>query len=113
MVRLANARRPRESMTLTAYLDEFAPNKTAAEAWLVARRWPDGVRCAHCESALIGERKNRRPQLYWCHDCRRYFSLKTHTLFFACLAVELSDLGRCGVFDAHEPERGGQRQAGG
>ena len=77
MVRLADARRPREGMTLTQFLDEFAPDEVAAEAWLVGRRWPDGVRCAHCDSAHIAERVNRRPQPYWCHDCRRYFSVKT------------------------------------
>ena len=77
MVRLADARRPREGMTLTQFLDEFAPDELAAEAWLVGRRWPDGVRCAHCDSAHIAERVNRRPQPYWCHDCRRYFSVKT------------------------------------
>ena len=38
MVRLADARHPREGMTLAQFLDEFAPDEVAAEAWLVARR---------------------------------------------------------------------------
>ncbi len=62
MVRLADARRPREGMTLTQFLDEFAPDEVAAEALLVERRWPDGVRCADCDSAHIAEHVNRRPQ---------------------------------------------------
>ena len=80
MVRLADARRPREGITLTQFLEQVAPDEAAAEAWFVARRWPDGVRCAHCESTRIAERENRRPQPYWCHDCRRYFSVKTHSV---------------------------------
>ena len=76
MVRLADARRPREGMTLAQFRDEFAPDEAASEAWLIARRWPDGVRCAHCDSAHIAARANWRPQPYWCHDCHRYFSVK-------------------------------------
>ena len=77
MVRFADARHPREGMAPAQFLDEFAPDEVAPEAWLVERRWPDGVRCAHCVSAHIAERVSRRPQPYWCHDCRRYFSVKT------------------------------------
>ena len=73
MVRLADAHRPREGITLTALVDEFVPDELEAEAWLVARRWPDGVQCAHCDYTRIAERKNRRPQTHWCHDCRSYF----------------------------------------
>ena len=80
MVRLRDARRPRDGIPLTKFLDEFAPDERAAEAWLVARRWPDGVRCAHCDSIRIAERQNRRPQPYWCHDCRHYFSVKTNSV---------------------------------
>ena len=56
MVRLADARRPREGMPLGQFLAEFAPDEEAAEASLIKRRWPDGVRCAHCDSAHIAER---------------------------------------------------------
>ena len=78
MVRLADARRPREGIRLTQFLEQFVPGEDTAEAWFVARRWADGVCFAHCESTRITERKNRRPRPYWCHDCRRYFSVKTH-----------------------------------
>ena len=37
MVRLADARRPREGITLTQFLEQFAPDEEAAEAWLTAR----------------------------------------------------------------------------
>ena len=80
MLRLRNVRRPREGMTLAQFLDEFVPDETNAETWFVERRWPDGVDCPHCESAYVTERANRRPQPYWCHDCQRYFSVKTNSV---------------------------------
>ena len=80
MVRLADARRAREDRTLTPFLEEFAPDEMAAETWLISRRSPDSDRCAHRDSARIAERWNRRPQPCWCHDCPRYFSVKTHSV---------------------------------
>ena len=65
MIRLADARRPREGISLTQFLEQFAPDEKAAKASLVARRWPAGVRCAHRDSTRIAERQNRRPQPYW------------------------------------------------
>ena len=67
-------------MTLDQFFEQFAPDEAAAEAWPTKRRWPNGVRCAHCDSAHVAERKNRRPMPYWCRDCRRYFSVKTHSV---------------------------------
>ena len=80
MVRLADTRRPREGISLTQFLEQVAPDEAAAEAWFVPRRWPEGVRCAHCDATRIAERENRRPQPYWRQDCRRYFSVKTHSV---------------------------------
>ena len=80
MLRLWDTRRPRDGIPLTQFPDEFAPDEIAAEAWLVSRRWPEGVRCAHCAPTRIAVCVNRRPQPYWCHDCRRYFSVKTHSV---------------------------------
>ncbi len=80
MVRLRDARRPRQGMSLAQFLDDFAPDEAAAEAWFIDRRWPDGLRCAHCHSARVAERANRQPMPYWCRDCRRYFSVKTNSV---------------------------------
>ena len=77
MVGLADAQYPREGITLAQFLDEFAPDEAAAEAWLDAPCWSDGVRCVHRDAAHIATHDNRRPEPYWCHDCRRYFSMKT------------------------------------
>ncbi|MCY4096628.1 MAG: hypothetical protein OXG05_16075 [Gammaproteobacteria bacterium] len=53
MVRLADVRRPREGISLMRFLEQVAPDERTAEAWFVVRRWPDGVRCAHCDSTRI------------------------------------------------------------
>ena len=42
----------RKGITLAALFDMF-PDDEAAEAWFVKSRWPDGIRCAHCESDNI------------------------------------------------------------
>ena len=80
MVRLSDACGLRERILLILLLDEFAPDETATETWLVERRWPDRIRCAHCDSIKFAEPMTRRPQRHWCHDCRRYFSVKTHSV---------------------------------
>ena len=52
-----------------------------AEAWFIPRRWPNGVRCPHCDSYNITQRQNRKPQPFHCRDCRKYFSCKTGAVF--------------------------------
>lgn len=66
-------------MTLVEFFDRF-PNDEAAEAWFIEQRWPDGVRCAHCGAANVGERKNRKPRQWRCRECRKDFSVRTGTL---------------------------------
>ena len=52
-----------------------------AEAWFVARRWPEGIRCAHCESDRISARKsNRQTPQYHCKACGKNFTVKTGTI---------------------------------
>ena len=80
MVRLREASRPREGMSLAQLLHEFAHDEAAAEAWFVDRRWPEVVRCAHCDSERVADFANRRPMSFWCRDCRRYFSVNTHSI---------------------------------
>lgn len=52
-----------------------------AHAWFVARRWPDGIQCPHCEGFSITARKSTRktPQ-YHCNDCTANFTVKTKTI---------------------------------
>jgi len=48
-------------------------------------RWPDGVRCPHCESDQVVKRGRHNTyserQRYTCKDCQRQFDDLTHTVF--------------------------------
>ena len=35
-------------------LFQLFPDDAAAEEWFIANRWPDGLRCAPCESPNAG-----------------------------------------------------------
>ncbi len=51
-----------------------------AHAFAVAMRWPDGIRCVHCNSDRIG--KLVMPRRIWnCLDCRKQFTVKKNTIF--------------------------------
>ena len=52
----------------------------AAEAWFVARRWPEGIRCPYCGSDSVAVIANRKPMPYRCRACRQHFSVKTGTV---------------------------------
>ena len=62
-----------------AGLFELFPDDEAAEEWFVASRWPDGIRCAYCDSDNV--QASTHPQMpYHCRNCRRQFSAKTNTV---------------------------------
>ena len=62
--------------TAAIYLNDNAK----AEAWFESKRWPNGVRCPHCDGDSILERKDRKPQPYQCRACKRNFSVKVGTV---------------------------------
>lgn len=70
----------RKGISLKAIIKLFYDEEKANE-WFVERRWPDGIRCAYCESERISNRKSKRktPQ-YHCKDCGRNFTVKTNTI---------------------------------
>jgi transposase-like protein len=72
----------RDGITILEAARKFG-NEAEAEAWFIDRRWPNGVRCAHCNSADITVRENRKPMPFHCRTCRKYFSVKTGTLLHA------------------------------
>ena len=70
----------REGMTLVEAVQEFS-DAQKAEAWFVARRWPNGIRCPYCDCANISPRNNgRRTPAYRCNPCKRDFTVKTGTI---------------------------------
>ena len=70
----------RRGISLVKAVKEFGDD-VKAEAWLVAQRWPDGVRCPFCDGDAISPRKTTRktPQ-YRCRTCRKDFTVKTGTV---------------------------------
>ena len=70
----------RAGITLMGAAELFS-DRDRAEAWFVARRWPNGIRCPECGVATITKRKSGRltPQ-YHCTSCERNFTVKTGTI---------------------------------
>ena len=52
---------------------------TQAEAWLVGRRWPNGISCPICASADVVRAARRRPLPFRCRNCRRQFSVRSRS----------------------------------
>ena len=69
----------RSGITLAELMRRF-PDDATAEAWFVAERWPDGVRCAHCDSARVLSGAKHKTMPYRCRDCRKRFSVRTGTV---------------------------------
>ena len=66
----------RTGLTFAEFFRRF-PDDTAAAAWFESRRWPNGP---HCDSDRITSVASRRPMPYRCKDCRKHFSVMSHTV---------------------------------
>ena len=72
----------RKGITLVEAVQQFGDD-TAAEAWFVARRWPNGIKCVECDSDRIHTRKpnaRRKTSVFHCNDCKKDFTVKTGTI---------------------------------
>lgn len=80
MTQKAPAKSYRKGITLIEAVNRFGDD-AEAEAWFVARRWPNGIECPHCDSNAITNRKSKRktPQ-YHCNGCKANFTVKTGTI---------------------------------
>ena len=63
------AKRPKPVPQMTAaQFDAAFPDEEACKAYLVARRWPDGVHCPRCGNPKVYDLKSRR--WHWqCEQC--------------------------------------------
>ena len=68
----------REGISLMELFEMF-PDEETAEQWFEDCRWGSEVECPHCNSINVKERKSRKPQPYWCRDCRKTFSVRVGT----------------------------------
>ncbi len=59
---------------------EMYPDEKAAEQWFVSSRWPNGIRCPHCDSDRINERTSHPKMPYRCKDCHKFFSVKVDSV---------------------------------
>jgi transposase-like protein len=64
--------------TLREAIIYFADLDTSLN-FVVALRWPDGVRCVHCGAAAPMFLATRR--IWKCRECRKQFSVKIGTIF--------------------------------
>ena len=72
----------RKGLTLVQILRMF-PDDAIAEAWFVKTRWPNGVRCPHCDSDNIQSGASHPTMPFRCRKCRKRFSVKTGTVMQA------------------------------
>ena len=65
----------------------FFADEDRAHEFFVNMRWPDGVRCAHCDSENVGglvrsQTKSGKIRRVWnCKNCRTQFTVKIGTVF--------------------------------
>jgi len=75
--------KPVSELTTKRFDDPF-PNEDACKAYLVGRRWPEGVRCARCGNADVYPVKNK-PFRWQCTKCANaggyQFSVLVGTIF--------------------------------
>ncbi len=80
MTQKAPGKAYRKGITLIEAVNKFGDD-AEAEAWFVARRWPNGIRCVYCDSDAITNRKsNRKTPQYHCNGCKSNFTVKTGTV---------------------------------
>ena len=79
MAQNAPGKHYRKGITLMELLEMF-PDDNTAEAWFVKSRWEDGIRCAYCECDNVDESAKHPTMPYFCNECRKYFSVKTHSV---------------------------------
>ena len=68
------------SMSAWQFMEKF-PDEHAARVYMEGQRWNGTPRCPNCDSVRVSFPKNETPQPYRCMDCRKFFSVKTGTVF--------------------------------
>ena len=79
MAQHAPGKHYRKGITLTELFEMF-PDDKSAEEWFVNSRWPDGVRCPHCDSENVKENAAHPTMPFRCNSCKKQFSAKTNTV---------------------------------
>jgi transposase-like protein len=82
MAKKAPGKHYRDGITLVELFQKF-PDDVTAEKWFVECRWPDGVRCAYCDSENVNTKATHATMPYRCRDCKKRFSAKTNSIMHA------------------------------
>ena len=69
----------RKGLTLSELFEMF-PDDATAEAWIVERRWPTGVLCAHCGHNSVQDGAAHKTMRFRCRGCPKRFSTRTGTV---------------------------------
>ena len=59
MAHKAPGKHYRKGITLVELFKMF-PDNASAEKWFVETRWPDGIRCAYCDSQNVKDNASHR-----------------------------------------------------
>lgn len=79
MAHKAPGKHYRKGITLVELFKMF-PDNASAEKWFVETRWPDGIRCAYCDSQNVKDNASHKTMPYRCNTCKKRFSVKTNSL---------------------------------
>jgi transposase-like protein len=84
MVDMPSRKPLKHQITARSQKGQAVPNFTEDEAreFFEIRRWPNGVTCAHCDSANVYRLNGQstRPGLFECRDCKGHFTVTVGTV---------------------------------
>lgn len=79
MTKSAPGKADREGISLKKLFQMF-PDDATAEKWFIKKRWPDGIRCAFCDSDNVQTNAKHRSMPFRCRACRKFFSVKSKSV---------------------------------
>ena len=82
MAQQAPGKHYRKGISLIELFEMFPDNATA-EQWFVTARWPEGIRCAYCDSENVNTNATHKTMPYRCNTCKKRFSVKTNSVMHA------------------------------
>ena len=88
---------------------EMFPDDETAEQWFIKNRWPDGIRCAHCDSGRVKTAAKHSNKPFRCSSCKKsVFDQDEHLYGF--LTVRLSEVGTRYRYRSDFPQRSDQQE---
>ncbi len=82
MAQQAPGQHHRKGISIIELFQLFPDDKTAEE-WFVQSRWPNGIKCAYCDSENVNTKCAHKTMPFRCRDCKKRFSAKTNSLMHA------------------------------